>query len=155
MQMKKCFGIVLTAAVCLAVSCTTEKESKDAAFWRMKYEALDSFVKKKGLDAEAEKAVLEYEQHRSPYRFTVFKDGYALNGKSINKDALQAAIKNMSCPKSQRIEIMAMAEVSYEDILLLMNELNLNGFKNFNLISEKNAQTIPYDPAQPVVPNNH
>ena len=120
-------------------SCMTQKETKDATFWRRKYEALEYFVKRKGLDAEAEQAVKQYEESRALYSFRVFKDGYALNGQSLAADTLDWAIKNMKGPKNQLIDIKAMPDVNYEDILHLMNELNLNGFKNYNLTSEKKS----------------
>ncbi|MCM8526920.1 MAG: biopolymer transporter ExbD [Lentisphaeraceae bacterium] len=118
-------------------SCTSKQETKDAAFWRMKYEALDSFVKKKGLKTEADKAVKDYESAMSVYHFAVFKNYYSLNGTELESSQLKERISGLKGKKGQKINITAMHDASHQDLLKLMNELSLAGFTNFNLSSEK------------------
>ena len=133
----------ITAMLLLTFSCTTQKESKDATFWRKKYEALNAYVKRKGLKSEADKAVVDLEKNLGNYYFTVFKSRYSLNGKDINKEALTDVVKTLEGAKSQPINITASEEASHESLLRLMNELSLNGFKNFNLSSERNQKPLP------------
>ena len=74
--------IILTVILSALFSCSTKQETKDAAFWRMKYEALESFVKRKGLKSEADQALQEHEVAQSDYNFMVSEGAYALNGKN-------------------------------------------------------------------------
>jgi len=124
-------------------SCTTQKETKDATFWRKKYEALNAYVKRKGLKAEADRAVVDLEKELAKYHFTVFESHYSLNGKDVKKSELPASVKSLKGEKKQPINIMAMNDASHEALLLLMNELSLSGFNNFNLISEKKLKPVP------------
>lgn len=124
-------------------SCSSRQETKDAAFWRMKYEALDAFVKRKGLKKEASKAVQDFEAARAVYSFRVAKEKYSLNGSQVAKVDLRSTLKTLKGDKGQVINIIAAEEAKHEDLLFLMNELSLAGFKNFNLASEKNIRPAP------------
>ncbi len=135
--------IIISISVLSLVSCTSQQETKDATFWRKKYEALNAYVKRKGLKEEADKAVIDLEKNLAVYHFTVFQTRYSLNGKDIDKNSLSAAVKNLEGAKSQPINILAMNDAPHQSLLLLMNELSLNGFKNFNLTSEKNLKPAP------------
>lgn len=135
--------ILISVFVLSLFSCTSRQETKDATFWRKKYEALDAYVKRKGLKEEADKAVADLEKELAVYHFTVFETRYSLNGKDIDKDSLSATVKTLAGSKSQPINIMAMNDAPHQALLLLMNELSLNGFKNFNLTSEKNLKPVP------------
>lgn len=135
--------ILLVLFSTVLFSCSTKQETKDAAFWRMKYEALNSFVKRKGLKQESENAVRAYGKAKSEYSFTVFEKAYSLNGKRLVQSDLKAAISKMTGEKKQLINIIAMSNSKHHDLLFLMNELSLGGFKNFNLSTEKILKPVP------------
>ena len=135
--------VLITISILTLLSCTTQKETKDAVFWRKKYEALNAYVKRKGLKEEADRLVVDLEKSLAVYHFTVFQSHYSLNGKDIQKSLLSAAVKNLKGEKSQQINIMAMNDAPHQSLLFLMNELSLNGFKNFNLTSERNLKPAP------------
>ena len=135
--------VLITISILTLLSCTTQKETKDAVFWRKKYEALNAYVKRKGLKEEADKAVVNLDKSLAVYHFTVFQSHYSLNGKKIEKSLLSSAVKSLNGLKSQPINIMAMQDAPHQSLLFLMNELSLNGFKNFNLTSEKNLKPVP------------
>lgn len=124
-------------------SCTSKQESKDAAFWRMKYEALNSFVKRKGLKTEADKAIKDYESAMSLYHFSVFENHYSLNGQEVKREALKEAVAGLKGKKDQKINITAMYDAKHQDLLTLMNELSMAGYTNFNISNEKNLKASP------------
>ena len=124
-------------------SCSSKQETKDAAFWRMKYEALDSYVKQQGLKAEADKAIKEYETALSMYHFSVCANHYTLNGVKFKSPELRGRIASLKGKKNQKINITTKSNARHQDLLSLMNELSLAGYTNFNLSNERNIQTSP------------
>lgn len=73
----------------------------------------------------------------------VSEGAYALNGKKLNLTSLKKVIKEMLGDKGQVINIVAMDNSKHQDLLTLMNELSLAGFKNFNLSTQKTIKPAP------------
>ena len=118
--MKRFIILVFTLSL---FSCTSKQETKDGTFWRMKYEALDTFVKRKGLKPEADKAVKDFELTLPVNHFSVFETHYSLNGKDIKGSELKDSVAGLKGEKDQKINITAMYNVKHQDLLALMNYL--------------------------------
>ncbi len=125
--------IILFIAL-LTVSCGSQSEGEKAEYWRARYMALRSFVENAGLGPAADSSL-----RRSVVAATVYvrADTYHVNKIRVTSDeALAKALKSIKLKDNEAVDIVISRDASHEQLLKVLDKLNRNGLKNFNLIRE-------------------
>ena len=133
--MKIILKICLVATMVSLCSCkSSSQDAQDAFYWKQRYDRLLKFVESKGLTEEAER---EIEQPEVKHLFIVRENSYIYNGSEFEITEIDRIASEIT-PKSQRVSIIAHADVKYDRFFTLMDALNRAGIENYNLITERN-----------------
>ena len=133
--MKILLKLSLSAALVFLCSCkSSSHDTQDALYWKQRYDRLLKFVESKGLTEEAERVI---EQPEVKHLFIVRENSYIYNGSEFEITEINRIASEIT-PKSQRVSIIAPADVKYDRFFTLMDALNRAGIANYNLITERN-----------------
>ena len=123
---------VFLAVCCLLLSaCQSSKDAEEAAYWKKKYMTLKKFIDDQGMGHEANIALGE----TSGDIILVNKEGYLFNGEPFSK----AEIKQITfkIQREEPVNVVVQEDTPHQALLDLLDGLNRNGIKSFNLINSK------------------